>query len=639
MLTLALVTLAAAATPAAAALRSGTLLTMRFTNNSDRDLTLGQINYSGCPINPPNRIDAGTTVSWTFNACTDSRGNVGTAAFNIYRETGQVNLRWDAPLVGAASYTATAPSGYVISHSGGQGVDPTVNFTFDCNSKTCDGIPDSWKQNGIYINPTDGSAHTQAAPGLKFINLPAMGASVDKPDIFVQVDWMADATHSHALAPEAIKRVVDAFANSPYHRHSPSTGINLHVDAGPDSILDFATDKTWGDLSTARKLTETKNLGTSVNGLYQWDAFNKIKTETGGFKSTGRAPIFHYAISAHNLEPDSVSSGIAPTPGSDLIVSLGSFDKQVGTVSEQAGTFMHELGHNLNLEHGGNDNVNHKPQYYSVMNYAYQMGLTSGTTTGNMDFSRQSSALNENSLNERSYPSSTGNYDLKHYCANSGNGAFVTVPAADQQVDWNCDGQISQTTVSYDVNNDGQHTQLTGWDDWGNLLLRVGSIGTSASGTMPAPTTENEMTPADEAMNEGLDTTPPVTEAMTTPRPDRHGVHHSPLTVTLTATDDLSGVARTEYNLDGRGWKEYTSAFTVCGDGKHRLLFRSVDHAQNHEETKSLGIVIETHGHGNGHGQHGNGHGQHGQHGNGQGHGQHGNGHGHGQHGNGHGHS
>ncbi|MPY33300.1 hypothetical protein FNH09_19120 [Streptomyces adustus] len=110
----------------------------------------------------------------------------------------------------------------------------------------------------------------------------------------------------------------------------------------------------------------------------------------------------------------------------------------------------------------------------------------------------------------------------------------------------------------------------------------------------------DEMTPADEAMNEPLDTEPPVTRATTKPRPDRHSVHHSDVTVTLTATDDLSGVARTEYDLDGRGWKKYTSRIKVHGDGRHRLLFRSIDHAQNHERTKSLGIriALDPHGYG-----------------------------------------
>ncbi|MFS4095773.1 OmpL47-type beta-barrel domain-containing protein [Streptomyces sp. AF1A] len=598
MLALVLVTLAAVATPAAAAVRSGPLLTVRFTNNSDRDLTLGRSEYTGCPTTLPDRIAAGTTASWNLNACNNVRGNVGTVNFHPYRESAPVTVGWDAPLLGSADYTATAPPGYVISHSGGQGFNPTVDFTFDCNSTTCDGIPDSWKRNGIYINPADGSAHTSPGPGLKFIDLPAMGATVDKPDVFVQVDWMADTTHTHALSPEAIKRVVDAFANSPYRRHSPSTGINLHVDAGPNSIVNFATGKTWGNLSAARQLPEMRNLGTSTGGRYQWNAFEAIKTEKGGFKDTGRGPIFHYAISAHNLEPGSRSSGIAITPGSELIVSLGSFANQVGTVSEQAGTLMHELGHNLNLEHGGNNGVNDKPQYFSVMNYAYQMGLTSGTTTGMTDYSREQTSLNENSLDERTYPPSAGGYDLRHYCPNpNGGNSYVDVPRSTGQVDWNCDGVISQSPVSYDVNGDGLRTELTGWNDWSTLLLRVGSIGVPSAGSTPPPEVENEMTPADEAMNLPLDTRPPVTRASTYPRPDEHGIHHSDVTVTLTAKDDVSGVARTEYKLDGAGWKKYTSRIKVRGDGTHELLFRSIDHAQNHERTRSLGIRIEGHSH------------------------------------------
>ncbi|MFG2814415.1 hypothetical protein [Streptomyces sp. NPDC048410] len=280
-LAVALLTLAAAGASAAAQ-RAGTLLTVRFTNNSDRDLTLGPNSYNGCPAALPERVNAGATATWTLDACGDPRGNVGTVSFNIYREPSRTQISWDAPVVGDSSYTQTAPGGYVISRSGGQGFNPTVDFTFDCNSTTCDGIPDSWKRNGIYINPADGSAHTAPAPG-----------------------------------------------------------INLHVDAGPNSVMN----------------------------------------DVGGFTGTGRAPIFHYAISAHNLQAGTPSSGIAPTPGSDLIVSLGSFANQVGTVAEQAGTFLHELGHNLNLEHGGDQNVNNKPQYYSVMNYPPRTARSTGTAT------------------------------------------------------------------------------------------------------------------------------------------------------------------------------------------------------------------------------------------------------------------
>src|SRR5207249_8712416 len=81
--------------------------------------------------------------------------------------------------------------------------------------------------------------------------------------------------------------------------------------------------------------------------------------------------------------------------GNDFIVSLGSWgvvnilgvNHNVGTTDQQAGTLMHELGHNLGLRHGGVDNINCKPNYQSVMNYTLQF---SNVITGRpLDYSRQ----------------------------------------------------------------------------------------------------------------------------------------------------------------------------------------------------------------------------------------------------------
>jgi hypothetical protein len=63
------------------------------------------------------------------------------------------------------------------------------------------------------------------------------------------------------------------------------------------------------------------------------------------------------------------SSGLAEVPGDDFIVSMGQWafgnDNRIGNI------FLHELGHNLNLRHGGFENRNYKPNYNSVMNYGY----------------------------------------------------------------------------------------------------------------------------------------------------------------------------------------------------------------------------------------------------------------------------
>mgnify|MGYP001769098295 CR=1 FL=1 len=44
----------------------------------------------------------------------------------------------------------------------------------------------------------------------------------------------------------------------------------------------------------------------------------------------------------------------------------------IGSIGQQGGTLMHELGHTLGLRHGGNVETNDKPNYLSVMNYSFQ---------------------------------------------------------------------------------------------------------------------------------------------------------------------------------------------------------------------------------------------------------------------------
>ncbi len=63
----------------------------------------------------------------------------------------------------------------------------------------------------------------------------------------------------------------------------------------------------------------------------------------------------------------------------------------------------------------------------------------------------------------------------------------------------------------------------------------------------------------------------------------------------LNASDDKSGVASTEYHVDGGGWNAYGEGFTLetLPDGEHTLGFRSVDNVGNLEAEKTLSIVID----------------------------------------------
>jgi hypothetical protein len=88
------------------------------------------------------------------------------------------------------------------------------------------------------------------------------------------------------------------------------------------------------------------------------------------------------------------------------------------------------------------------------------------------------------------------------------------------------------------------------------------------------------------------DTTPPVT-VCTLAGTYEDPVYTSDVTVTLTATDDMSGVNFTKYKLDDGAWTTYSVPFVVSADGAHTVLFYSVDIAGNVEDEKSASFTIQ----------------------------------------------
>lgn len=91
------------------------------------------------------------------------------------------------------------------------------------------------------------------------------------------------------------------------------------------------------------------------------------------------------------------------------------------------------------------------------------------------------------------------------------------------------------------------------------------------------------------------DLTAPVTTATTSPAdPDgSNGWFRSSVTVTLSATDDDSGVAGIEYRLDGGEWTGYTEPIQVSGDGEHVLEYRSTDLSGNVAEPAVTTVRID----------------------------------------------
>ncbi len=185
------------------------------------------------------------------------------------------------------------------------------------------------------------------------LDLPAMGVSPVRKDIFIEVDWMNDSeecgSHSHRPSPEAVAEIEAAFAGAPVvNPYGGPTGVSLHMDYGQGGALVNGT-----------------NIGSDPVVVFDAE-FNAYKA---AFFDTNRKGYFHYAIFCHRYnDPKNNSSAIAELNEDDFIVSLQCSLSDSG-VSK---TTMHELGHNLNLHHGGFEPRNYKPNYNSIMNYRYQ---------------------------------------------------------------------------------------------------------------------------------------------------------------------------------------------------------------------------------------------------------------------------
>jgi hypothetical protein len=204
--------------------------------------------------------------------------------------------------------------------------------------------------------------------------------------------------------------------------------------------------------------------------------------------------------------PARSTSGWSDLGGADTIITLGLWrsdvpaDDQVGSVLVQAGTLMHELGHTLGLRHGGGDDTNCKPNLQSVMSYLFQVrGLPGYDGLAHIDYSGQAlPSLNEGSLNgsagigpatiyrtrwyaplnflDNHLNSTVGGRSASQQCNGKPTNGVQMVrlegPLVAGAIDWNDDGNTTESGLSQDLNFDGTITPLAGFDDWGSIDLR-----------------------------------------------------------------------------------------------------------------------------------------------------------------------
>ena len=265
--------------------------------------------------------------------------------------------------------------------------------------------------------------------------------------IFVEIDWMEDATHSHRPSQAVIDTIVATFA---------AAGHEIHIDVS-------------NAIPHEQVIEVINSPGSSPH-------IQNLMSQH--FDNAGDSR-YYYSLWGHQYSFNGSltgSSGIADLPGRVHLVTLGTFPNQTGTPEHQVGTMIHEFGHNLGQKHGGVDHGNFKPSYLSVMNYHYQLegigpalvalGLASdGSGFDDFSYSHgQQISLDENNLDESA-------------------GIGLGSPA-----DWNCNGLI-EAGVSADLQAqdwcqaNGGRELLTDFDNWSDLRPFIRISGTSSEAT------------------------------------------------------------------------------------------------------------------------------------------------------------
>lgn len=286
---------------------------------------------------------------------------------------------------------------------GGNNANVCWQASFDSDD---DGLLDVWERFGV---DTDND-------GMIDINLASLGANPLHKDVFVEADYLQAATHLHDPGKDAIERIVTSFANAPLANVDGTTGVQLHVDVGPlyGAAAQFSIAGTggvvgsYGDLGGGNAIAEAGNETIDAFGSGKGPGADFADLKTANFNAI-RETVFRYAIFGHQtngrVAVNDCTSGLAHRESADFLVTLGGLSRDgkpcwgtnggafsVGDTFQQGGTFMHELGHMLGLPvHGGDVEVHNKPNYLSVMNYAFQfckVPTSIGLLPGQCDYSR-----------------------------------------------------------------------------------------------------------------------------------------------------------------------------------------------------------------------------------------------------------
>ena len=367
-----------------------------------------------------------------------------------------------------------------------------------------DGLLDDWEINGVTIDGV-------------FIDLPGMGANPNHKDVFIELDWRAGFPPQRA----EVLKWKEALANAPVDAGGiPNPdglpGITLHVDTGSLTENGQLVGDNLGGGNELPGNFFVCSLSNDATAFYPAKRANFNPARALIFRygiTSTRCCLFGPAVGQPCTSDAQCPNALCQAFGGQA--EIGGNDLVVWNTIFQGDTLLHELGHTLNLHHGGADDHNCKPNYVSSMNYDHQGGIQRLDGSSVLDFAppRQPNGargtaplgdLVENALSESVVLDPADPQTMLVYTDPSGRKRLSRVGAP---VDWNGDGAFSSNTVAVNIdtvdavtgrpsvcaNTEISTTAFKGHDDWLNVSLPFLQFGESDDGPVnpvndPEPT-------------------------------------------------------------------------------------------------------------------------------------------------------
>ena len=360
------------------------------------------------------------------------------------------------------------------------------------------------------------SGHSLGSPRFYWGTL---GAGLSDPTIPTVLSVSNQGNTATVILRTPLPAPVDAFNN-------PTGGLIRPGDC-PNAALSACSDLSAGRITIAGSVSPgtlavlnadglTYSYPSQLNGTYSFNPKKVITTTSGNVSTTTftitTANVANGTYTFSNdpqmgvayLGPTSTSGHSDFNGGGDSILTLGLWgaddvagcdpnpadpnatvstvfcDNGVGTISEQTGTLLHELGHSLALSHGGtytntdpnnpsalSYDINCKSNFVSVMNYLFQVR---GFADGSFDYSGQLLPnLNEASLSE-SFGIGPADSLTRWYSNPNALDQQIQATSGGHYATAHCDGTFKPTTEAPAVRVDAT-PPAGGALDWNNNFI------------------------------------------------------------------------------------------------------------------------------------------------------------------------